>query len=167
MTSCPPCNENDCKMNIDRIGFNATTVAVLGAGATRGAEFVKDSTGAEPPLDRDFFTQAQRLSTAKPVGLVKTLIKDVVNTFGQNFSLTMEGYLTRLEQMSHVLDDYKFRGRPPTHKFARMRDHFLQVLAALMDEAVGTQPSCAFHKRVVERWSDSDTILSLNHDWLI
>src|SRR5258708_21861014 len=44
MTSCTQCNENNCKMNIDRIGFNATTVAVLGAGATRGAEFVKDST---------------------------------------------------------------------------------------------------------------------------
>src|SRR6266446_4191922 len=147
-------------MIIDRIGFNATTVVVLGAGATRGAEFVKNSMGAEPPLDRDFFTQAQRLSTAKPATLVRTLIKDVVSTFGKNFSLTMEGYLTRLEQMSHVLDDYKFRGRPPTNEFVKMRAHFLQVLAALMDEAVGRDPQCAFHTRLVERLSAADTILS-------
>src|SRR5882757_7252910 len=120
-------------MIINRIGFDDKTVVVLGAGATRGAEFVKDAKGAEPPLDRDFFTQAQRLSTAKPSELVEQLIKDVVKTFGGNFSLTMEGYLTRLEQLSHVLDDYRFRGRPPSNRFVRMRAHFLQVLAAVMD----------------------------------
>jgi hypothetical protein len=154
-------------MTIDRIGFDKRTVVVLGAGATRGAEFVKTAKGAEPPLDRDFFTQAQRLSTKKPAKLVDQLIEDVVTTFGNNFSLTMEGYLTRLEQMSHVLNDYKFRGRPPTNKFLRMRAHFLQVLAALMDEAVGRNPNCAFHTRLVERLSAADTILSLNYDWLI
>src|SRR5207249_4162273 len=119
-------DRNDhCIMIIDRIGFDDRTVVVLGAGATRGAEFVKNAKGAEPPLDRDFFTQAQRLSTAKPTVLVEKLIEDVVTTFGNNFSLTMEGYLTRLEQMSHVLDDYKFRGRPPTNEFVKMRAHFL------------------------------------------
>src|SRR5260370_2902644 len=154
-------------MNIDRIGFDGKAVVILGAGATRGAEFVSKSKGALPPLDKDFFTQAQRLSTAKPKELIDKLIKDVVTTFGNNFALTMEGYLTRLEQLSHVLDDYKFRGRPPTNEFVKMRAHFLQVLAALMDEAVGRAPKCAFHTRLVERLSAADTILSLNYDWLI
>jgi len=154
-------------MIIDRIGFDGEAVVVLGAGATRGAEFVKASKGAEPPLDRDFFTQAQRLSTAKPRQLVSRLIEDVVATFGNNFALTMEGYLTRLEQLAHVIDDYKFRGRPPRNQFVRMRAHFLQVLAALMDEAIGREPKCAFHTRLVDRLSSSDTILSLNYDWLI
>ena|SRR5216684_1420466 len=90
-------------MNIDRIGFDGKAVVILGAGATRGAEFVSKSRGALPPLDKDFFTQAQRLSTAKPKELIEKLIKDVVTTFGNNFALTMEGYLTRLEQNKQIL----------------------------------------------------------------
>jgi len=154
-------------MRINRIGFRGKTVAVLGAGATRGASFVEKANGALPPLDRDFFTQAQRISTAKPSWLIEQLIDDVTSTFGQNFSLTMEGYLTRLEQLSHVLDDYKFRGRPPVNRFAKMRAHFLQVLAALLDEAIGREPQCIYHKRLVERLTSFDTIISLNYDWLI
>ncbi len=154
-------------MRIDRIGFSGKTVVVLGAGATRGASFVEKARGALPPLDKDFFTQAQKLSTAKPRWLIEEMINDVVTTFGQNFSLTMEGYLTRLEQLSHVLDDYRFRGRPPTNRFARMRAHFLQVLAALMDEAIGREPDCEYHRRLVERLTSADTIVSLNYDWLI
>ncbi len=154
-------------MRIGRIGFNRKTVLILGAGATRGASFVTDSKGALPPLDSDFFTQAQRLSTAKPRELVTELIKDVVGTFGSNFTFTMEGYLTRLEQLSHVLDDYRFRGRPPTNKYRRMRADFLQVVAALLDEAIGRDPKCDYHARLVGVLSSGDAVLSLNYDWLI
>lgn len=154
-------------MRIDRIGFSGKAVVVLGAGATRGASFIEKANGALPPLDRDFFTQAQRISTAKPSWLIEQLVEDVVATFGHNFSLTMEGYLTRLEQLSHVSDDYRFRGRPPVNRFARMRDHFLQVLAALLDEAIGREPDCEYHHRLVERLTSYDTIISLNYDWLI
>lgn len=154
-------------MEIGHIGFDGRTVIVLGAGATRGASFVEAMKGALPPLDRDFFTQAQRLSTAKPSELVEQLIEDVVRTFGENFSLTMEGYLTRLEQLSHVLDDYRFRGRPPSNRFVRMRAHFLQVLAAVMDEAIGRQPVCDYHRRLLARIASNDAIISLNYDWLI
>ncbi len=154
-------------MRIDRLGFNSKTVVVLGAGATRGAAFVASAKGAQPPLDSDFFTQAQRLSTAKPPSLVENLIRDVVATFGSNFALTMEGYLTRLEQLAHVLDDYRFRGRPPQNPYRRMRADFLQVLAALLDESIGRHPICSYHERLVNQLSRHDGILSLNYDWLI
>ncbi len=155
-------------MRIDRIAFNSESVIVLGAGATRGASFVHAAKGALPPLDGDFFTQAQRLSAAKPQALLTRLIEDVVGTFGSNFALTMEGYLTRLEQMAHVLDDYRFRGRPPaTNQYRRMRDDFLQVLAALLDESIGRHPTCDYHIRLVQAISSQDTILSLNYDWLM
>lgn len=154
-------------MRIKHIGFKGRTIILLGAGATRGAEFVENTAGAMPPLDRDFFTQAQRLSANKPKILLDTLISDVVRTFGSNFSLTMEGYLTRLEQLSHVLDDYRFQGRPPTNRYQRMRDDFLQVLAALLDESVGREPRCKYHQRLVEHLANTDAILSFNYDWLI
>lgn len=154
-------------MYLDRIGYREKSVIVLGAGATRGAAFVDKLPAALPPLDKDFFTQAQRLSTSKPRKLLDKLISDVVATFGNNFSLTMEGYLTRLEQLSHVFDDYRFRGRPGPNRYQQMRADFLQVLAALLDESVGRRPGCLYHERLVETLHGQDTIISLNYDWLI
>jgi hypothetical protein len=154
-------------MRLKRIGYNKRSVVVLGAGATRGAAFVKDLPAALPPLDADFFTQAQRLSTSKPRKLLDTLIADVVSTFGNNFELTMEGYLTRLEQLSHIFDDYRFQGRPRVNRYQRMRADFLQVLAALLDESVGRNPACPYHQRLVDTLYAKDTIVSLNYDWVI
>ena len=91
----------------------------------------------------------------------------MVTTFGSNFALTMEGYLSRLEHLSHVLDDFRFRGRPPANRYRQMRSDFLQVLAALLDESVGRNPMCNYHKSLVNGMSNEDAILSLNYDWVI
>jgi len=72
-----------------------------------------------------------------------------------------------LEQLSHVLDDYRFQGRPPANRYRRMRESFLQVLAALLDESIGRDPICAYHQRLVEQLGKDDAILSFNYDWLI
>ena len=175
-------------MKIDRIGFNGKAVVVLGAGATRGAEFVEPSSGGQaddakdsgtrqvaarrcpcvlPPLDGDFFTQAQRLSSAKPNELVTGLVDNVVSLFGTNFQLTMEGYLTRLEQLGSVFEDYRFPGRPKPSKYRKMRQHFLQVLAAVLDESIGRNPDCSYHEALVRSLSAEDAIMSFNYDWVI
>jgi len=86
-------------MRIGRVGLNAPALVVLGAGATRGASFVRDLKGPLPPLDCDFFTQAQRLGSDRK-RLVDRLISNVSELFGNNFSLTMEQYLTHLEPSS-------------------------------------------------------------------
>jgi len=154
-------------MRIDRIGFKGKAVVVLGAGATRGAEFVPRLAGALPPLDSDFFTQAQRLSKDKPKKLLSGLIKQTTDTFGRNFALSMEGFFTMVEQLSNVNEDYKGRGRPPANEYKQMHDQFLQVLAAVLDETVTREPTCSYHSRLVQAMSREDTILSFNYDWLI
>ena len=154
-------------MKIEKIDFDQPTVVVLGAGATRGAEFVGKRSSTLHPLDSDFFMQAQRLSNKKPEQLVKNLITNTVNLFGKNFSLTMEGFLTRLEHLSNVFEDYKHVGRPSDNPCPDMRTQFLQVLAAVLDEAIGREPKCQFHKRLVECLKPKDTILSFDYDWLI
>ena len=175
-------------MKIDRIGFNGKAVVVLGAGATRGAEFVESSSGGQaddakdsgtgqvkvrrcpcvlPPLDGDFFTQAQRLSSVKPNKLVAGLVDNVVSLFGTNFQLTMEGYLTRLEQLGSVFEDYRFPGRPRPSKYRKMRQHFLQVLAAVLDESIGRNPDCSYHQALVHSLSPEDAVMSFNYDWVI
>ncbi len=154
-------------MRIERIDFDEPTVVVLGAGATRGASFVPSLEGTLPPLDGDFFTQAQRLSRNKPEKLIKDLIKHTVKLFGENFSLTMEGFLTHVEHLSHVFEDYKLAGKPAKNRYQEMRSCFLQVLAAVLDEAIGRENECEFHEKLVGCLTSDDTILSFNYDWLI
>jgi hypothetical protein len=175
-------------VKIDRIDFDGKAVVILGAGATRGAEFIDPQSGGQaadernskthptatrkcpcvlPPLDGDFFTQAQRLSFHKPSELVTGLIKDVVGQFGTNFELTMEGYLTRLEQLANVFEDYRFPGRPKPNVYRQMRQRFLQVLAAVLDESIGRNPQCSYHKALVGCLSPDDAVMSFNYDWVI
>ena len=154
-------------MRIDRIGFHERAVVVLGAGATRGASFVEGRSGVLPPLDSDFFTQAQRLGKRKAKDILEGLLADVFRIAGPNFRMTMEGYLTRLEQLARVHDDYRLVGRPGRNAYRVMRERFLQVLAAVLDEAIGRNPECEYHKTLVRHLETDDVILSLNYDWLI
>jgi hypothetical protein len=174
-------------MKIEHIGFEAPALIVLGAGATRGEHFVESLDRAAtatatatatasprprvlPPLDVDFFTQAQRLSKEKD-SFVRDLVHDVSELFGNNFSLTMEQYLTHLEQMRNVHDNYLAPGRPSkANPYREMRDNFLRVLWAVLDEAVGWNRSdegVQHHMKLIRCLQAKDTILSFNYDWLI
>lgn len=76
---------------------------VLGAGATRGADFGTAAVSCEPPLNRDFFTQLQRTTDVKYRKLVREVVADIVTLFGSNFDLTLEDYFTQLEFLDSAL----------------------------------------------------------------
>ncbi|NTW60315.1 MAG: hypothetical protein HGB21_12650 [Nitrospirae bacterium] len=77
---------------------------VFGAGATRGCSFVNPRQfPCSPPLDRDFFTQLQRVTNPKHSELVNNVMKDVVDLFGPNFDATMENVFTTLEHTIRML----------------------------------------------------------------
>jgi hypothetical protein len=159
-------------MRINQIGFNGKTVVILGAGATRGEKFVEKKSGVLPPLDKDFFTQAQRLSPTKAKQGLEGLISDVSGLLGPNFKVTMEGYLTLLQQLDSVEISYRLEGRPPERKpYKDMRTRFIQVLAAVIHEAIyeatKKKGKCEYHEHLVECLDSQDTILSLNYDCLI
>ncbi len=154
-------------MRIDRIGVNEQAVVVLGAGATRGASFTESLPGALPPLNGDFFTQAQRLSALKRQDLLPDLIENTVRLFGTNFSLTMEDFLTHVEHLTNIFADYRLQGRPADNPYPRMREQFMQVLAALLDESIGRRPACTYHGTLVDALSVRDTVISFNYDWLL
>lgn len=154
-------------MRITTVNLTAPAVVVLGGGATRGAAFVKALRGALPPLDSDFFVQLQRLSAAKPSGLVESILQDAVDVFGKNFELTMEQYFTHIEQLINVFDDYRLAGRPARNPYRLMRERLMQALAAVLDESIGHNPQCAYHEQLVRSLSSRDVLVSFNYDWVI
>lgn len=154
-------------MKIPVVGLDEATGVILGAGATRGASFVKKLSGALPPLDTDFFIQLQRLSKSKPQRLVEDTIEDAARIFGRDFNLTLEQYLTHIEQLANVFDDYRLAGRPTDNPYIRMRENLIQALAAVLDESVGHKPECLYHQDLVKSLTPRDAIISFNYDWVI
>ncbi len=151
---------------------------VFGAGATRGASFVDAATSpCLPPLDRDFFTQLQRVANPKHHELVNQVMKDVVELFGSNFEATMETVFSTLEQTIRMV-----RATGETRDFQlldlRQRRYRLQqAIAAVLEESLterqGSRSSheprrCDHHRRFVSTiLAQRDSIISFNYDCLL
>ena len=155
---------------------------VLGAGATRGAEFVVAPNDKAallrclPPLNADFFTQLQRITTDRHRETIRDVIRDVVRIYGSNFSLTLEQYFTQLEAM--LVTARVAKGVPAEFKpiaLTAMRTRLLDALSAVLEESadVAKQRSparthpCSFHSELVRVLQPQDTVISFNYDCVI
>lgn len=142
-------------------------VVILGAGATLGAQFA-DAATVRPPLNADFFTQLQRIG-GKHATIVKGVVKDVVELFGPNFSLTLEDYFSQLESM---IDATRFAPKGVAKltgaELRAKRDRLMSALSAVLevstDDAIRSPEGCARHRRLVECLSPRDTVISFNYD---
>lgn len=156
------------------------TVYVFGAGATRGGSFVDPAKNScLPPLDRDFFTQLQRVRSRKHQKLVKQVMIDVVELFGNNFDSTMEMVFTTLEHTIHMLsitgDNRGFKRKDLIEKRDRLVDaiHLVleESLCARKDGGSGTsrEPSvCEYHEQFVKNHlKPNETIISFNYDCML
>lgn len=151
-------------------------VVVLGAGATRGASWVTDSSTVLPPLNADFFTQLQRIQARKHQGVVAEILRDVVGLYGPNFQLTLEQYFTQLESLIQMTEVTLKNPRYTKERLERMRDRLLLGVSAVLEESadVVKQTSaakkgggCEHHSQIVEALSPRDTIISFNYDCVI
>lgn len=146
-------------------------VIVLGAGASRGASTSADRV-VEPPLNADFFTQVQRITTPKHLKNVRQVMQDVVELFGPNFSLTMEEYFTQLESFATMsaLAPVGDRALSPSEIRAK-RDRLMSVLAAVLEESTDVSkkdsPVCEHHSALIGRLDPRDTIISFNYDCVV
>jgi hypothetical protein len=154
-----------------------STVVVLGAGASRGAEFVeKGRPRCLPPLNADFFTQLQRINTVRHQDTVKSVLDDVLTLHGPNFALTLEQYFTQLEAMIAMVRLSKHEsGKLGLDDLQKMRTNLLEALSAVLEESadVAKQKSparktpCSYHASLVRALKPKDTIISFNYDCLI
>jgi hypothetical protein len=146
---------------------------VLGAGATRGAQFgEKFVPMCDPPLNSDFFTQLQRITAPeRRRKLVASIIRDVVGLFGPNFSLTLEDYFTQLEFLSEAIKLSPPGGGGITAGDLREnRERLLAAVSTVLevstDAAIRSAGGCKLHQ-LVEDLKAKDTIISFNYDCVI
>src|SRR5215218_6085259 len=148
-------------------------LVVLGAGATRGADFGPDfQRMCEPPLNADFFTQLQRISEPeRRRDLVRSVITDVVELFGANFSLTMEDYFTQLEFLWRTVARSPVGAGMTTADLQAKRDRLMSALSSVLevstDAAIRESGGCRLHKLLVENLRPRDTIISFNYDCVL
>lgn len=152
---------------------------VFGAGATRGSSFVDATVDpCLPPLDRDFFTQLQRVRNPKHQKLIKEVMKDVVQVFGQNFDVTMETVFSTYEHTIRMLgttgENRDFRRTELREKMNRLE----QAIALVLEDSLAEKDedghskvaprSCTHHDRlVIELLQPGDEIITFNYDCVI
>lgn len=154
-------------------------VIVLGAGATRACSFVDPAEwSCLPPLNKDFFTQLQRVPDTKHQGLIKEVLKDVISLFGMNFFVTLEDVFSTLE---HTIRMISVTGRERAYKkndLMKMRARLMSAIAVVLEaslverreggRAAQTPRKCSHHEELVKRvLRPGDHIVSFNYDCVI
>lgn len=142
-------------------------LVVIGAGASRGASTSQGRT-CQPPLNADFFTQLQRITTTKHRTVIEGVIADAVGLFGANFTLTMEEYFTQLEAMARMSRFAPAGSTSSSDETSDRRDRLMQALAAVLEESTDVTKKaaqvCTRHEALVGWLEPRDTVVSFNYD---
>jgi hypothetical protein len=119
-----------------------------------------------PPLDADFFQQAQRLDEAAFKDLAREVIKFVRDEYGTTQLPTLETLFTQLQGYEQFLKQfYSKRGRRPG-RYKRELDHLLELIPLLFRSALDGQ-TCQWHDRIAYALRRGDAVISFNYDVLI
>ena len=152
---------------------------IFGAGATRGCSFVEAATDpCLPPLDADFFTHLQRVRNAKHQALIRAVMQDVVELFGQNFSVTMETVFSTLEHTVRMLRTTGEYGHYKRAHLEEKRDRLKQAIAAVLEDSLmirapdggstRTPKKCDHHEALVKKHIvRRDTLITFNYDCVL
>lgn len=157
------------------------TVFILGAGATRGCSFVREMerTGhCLPPLDTDFFTQLQRVSSNAHSVRLNRLTTGLVEWFGTNYELGMEQVFCHLEHAERMLKHLGREASAEYKKVTLLKKDLVQSIAIILGASLtqakdGGKGSyelqeCEWHDRLVELLTEpADSFVSFNYDCVL
>jgi len=153
-------------MDLSHFGFakQRNTVVLLGAGATRGASFVKPFHTHKPPLDIDFFTQLRASGRLSQRAEVERLLKFVMEEFG-TLETSMERFYTEATISDEFVGMPAGKGRPPV-RYKRAVQDFRTVLPSIFGATIGSQ-GCRYHATLATLLTPKDAVISFNYDCLI
>jgi hypothetical protein len=146
------------------------SLILLGAGATRGASFVRpDSERPPPPLDVDFFSvlhdsHAGRRSDAR---LLTDHVYATYGTLGHGPHPRLETVFSNLALAATYYDNFRLSNEPhPRPRPSRLLDCIRDVIPELLGEAIQDH-RCEFHSALARHITAQDVIISLNYDCLM
>lgn len=160
---------------------NAKTVFILGAGATRGCSFVNQQKAAGrclPPLDGDFFTQLQRVSSSTHEKRINDLIKGLAKWFGNNYKLSMEQVFCHFEH-AEKLAAHLGKGKGSEYQeLVKLKSELEQSIGLILSESLtevkaggkGSYKSrpCENHDRLVKELTEAgDAFINFNYDCVL
>jgi SIR2-like domain len=148
-------------LGIDR---NLQTVVVLGAGASRGS-YCASRIGVAPPLDADFFAQAQRMPAKALMKSDRDLFDFVRSEFGPRELPTLEVFFTQISAVHRFHHEFNIQGRI-TGKFSTQLGSLLDLVPRVFQQALGDR-NCRWHERIAASLNARDAVLSFNYDTLM
>lgn len=137
------------------------TLLILGAGATRGASFVKADAAVPPPLDLDFF-QVLQLSASGRSAEGRSLIEHVRTVYGPALSIGLETVFNNLDAARTFHEKFNVTRGRILEEPRRLIDALRTVLPALLGETI--TGSCTTHAAIASRLYVGDVVISLNYD---
>jgi len=152
---------------------NLRTLVILGAGATRGAEFVtKNPDELKPPVDTDFFKQlrigAEECASLQEARKALYDSLDSADLAEPEDDTSMEDYFVRAEFVRTLRIEMA-----ATHQLHKdLRNRYAQPVRHLRT-AVGnliahtTAENCSHHQRLAELLKVKDVVASFNYDTVI
>ena len=148
------------------VGRAVRSTVVLGAGASRGASFADSKRQVLPPLDADFFRQAQRLDETAYNAHVREVIEFVRAEYGSTRLPTLEALFTQLQGYEQFLQQFSTRpGRRP-ERYKKQLGYLLELIPLVFKAAMAGQ-RCLWHDRIAYALRKGDSLISFNYDALI
>ncbi|MBI5559915.1 MAG: hypothetical protein HY883_01395, partial [Deltaproteobacteria bacterium] len=144
---------------------NHKALIVLGAGASRGASFVKTNQNPKPPLDNDFFSQIQFIKKAANTEQIEKLLDFVNKEFGSTIGVSMEEVFSQADYTSRFHKEVHVDTGPVVKRYVEALNCFYKSLPLLFQKAI--RGNCEFHETLVEQMESTDVVLSFNYDCLI
>lgn len=152
-------------MDLPALGLRErNTLVILGAGATRGASFVRSEGHLFPPLDKDFF-QTLQMSASGRTSEGRQLIDHVRTVYGSGLSIGLETVLNNLDAARVFHSTFKITKGRHLEEPRRLIDAMRMVLPSLLGETVTDQ--CAHHAALAQKLRTTDAVVSLNYDCLM
>jgi SIR2-like domain len=142
------------------------SVVVLGAGASRGASFVQPGRQVLPPLDADFFRQAQQLDEAAYAEHARPVLEFIRDEYGIGSVPTLEALFTQLEGFDRFLRQFSSGPGRRTERYRRQLS-YLQALIPAVFRAAFADDRCDWHGRIAKALRKGDAVISFNYDALI
>ncbi|HWC47409.1 MAG TPA: SIR2 family protein [Solirubrobacterales bacterium] len=139
---------------------------ILGAGASRGASFADATRQVLPPLDADFFEQAQRIDESAFKGAGREVIDFVRDEYGTTQMPTLETLFTQAQGYEQFVRQFHSKPGPKPVRYKKQLGYLLELIPRVFEAALAEQ-ECTWHDRIAYAMRKGDTIISFNYDVLI